>query len=100
MKALILNSRVIQVEQQQFPVAQPLYWLDCPENCQAGWAYTNNEFLPPPQPTPEEIQEQINQEAHAYLASTDWYVVRASETGTPIPQDILNSRQAARERIV
>lgn len=50
--------------------------------------------------TPEQIQEQINQEARAYLDSTDWYVVRFAETGTPIPQDILAARQAARSSIV
>lgn len=42
----------------------------------------------------------INEEARAYLNSTDWYVVRFAETGTPIPQDILDARQAARSRII
>lgn len=100
MKALILNDRVVQIEQQEFPVAQPLYWIECPKECTTNWTYTNNEFLPQPQPTPEELQEQINQKARAYLTSTDWYVVRAAETGTPVPTDILTSRQAAREQIV
>ena len=58
------------------------------------------EIPPQPQPTPEELQEQINNEARAYLTSTDWYVIRLTETGTAIPQDILTNRQQARERIV
>ena len=54
----------------------------------------------PPSPQQPITQEQINNEARVYLASTDWYVVRFAETGTPIPQDILDARQAARDSIV
>lgn len=49
---------------------------------------------------PPKTQEQINAEHHAYLASTDWYVVRFAETGVAIPADILAARQAARDAIV
>lgn len=51
-------------------------------------------------PTPEEIQAAKNAEARAYLASTDWYVIRNLETGEPIPADILAARQAARQAVV
>ena len=59
-----------------------------------------DELRKPPPLTPEQLQEQINFEARAYLNSTDWYVVRFAETGVPIPQEILDARQAARDRIV
>jgi len=36
----------------------------------------------------------------AYLAETDWYVIRYTETGAAIPQDILDARAAARAAIV
>ncbi len=55
------------------------------------------EFVPEPQPDP---QIAINEEARAYLNSTDWYVVRFAETGVPIPQEILDARQAARSAIL
>lgn len=58
------------------------------------------ELLKNPPKTQEEIQAEVNAQARAYLNSTDWYVVRFAETGVAIPQDILNARQAARERIV
>ncbi len=45
-------------------------------------------------------QEAINSEALAYLASTDWVVVRASERGEPVPEDIKAAREAARARII
>jgi len=50
--------------------------------------------------TAEVEQERINAESLAYLASTDWMVIRAQETGVPVPAEILAERQAARERIV
>jgi len=54
----------------------------------------------PPEPTPEEIQSAKNAQGRAYLASTDWYVVRLAETGAAIPEDVIAARQAARDSIV
>ena len=51
------------------------------------------------QPTPNP-QIRINADALAYLASTDWYVIRKQETGAEIPVDILAKRQEARDSIV
>lgn len=45
-------------------------------------------------------QEEINAEALQYLADTDWYVLRRSENNTPVPEQILTERAAARSRIV
>lgn len=42
----------------------------------------------------------INMKARAYLTSTDWYVTRWLEKGIPIPQEIAEAREAARQRIV
>ena len=55
---------------------------------------------PEPEYTDVEIaanaQREINQENLAYLASTDWYVIRKADTGTAVPTDILDARAAAR----
>ena len=55
--------------------------------------------------TPEEIAEQENQQkqelkrqAHEELLKTDWYVVRFVERGIEIPEEILQQRQAIREK--
>lgn len=53
-----------------------------------------------PAPTPEHIQKQNNIKARNYLAETDWYVIRKTETGDAIPQEILDKRAAARASIV
>ena len=52
-----------------------------------------------PPPTPEQLQAQTNEEHRAYLASTDWYVVRFAETGVPIPAEIAEARKLARESV-
>lgn len=57
MKALISpkeNFRIAQVSPEDFEVASPLFWVDCPDDCKADlWTYTDGTFLPP-QPEPLE----------------------------------------------
>tara|TARA_R110000803_G_scaffold79057_3_gene144473 strand:+ start:3527 stop:3832 length:306 start_codon:yes stop_codon:yes gene_type:complete len=59
---------------------------------------------PDPEYTDAEIaanaQREINQENLAYLADTDWYVIRKADTGTAVPTDIVDARAAARLRVV
>ena len=51
--------------------------------------------------TEEELAEAIRNsekaKAKKYLADTDWYISRKTETGTPIPEEILTKRASARE---
>lgn len=47
-KALIIeNNMVSQVSNEEFPVASPYYWVDCPDDVKAGYTYDNNNFVPP-----------------------------------------------------
>jgi len=45
-------------------------------------------------------QDAINAEALAYLASTDWLIIREVDAGVACPADIKAERAAARARIV
>lgn len=45
-----------------------------------------------------ETQEQLKQQQYTELLETDWYVVRFAERGIPIPAEILEQRQAIREK--
>jgi hypothetical protein len=45
-------------------------------------------------------QEKTNAEALAYLASTDWLVIREMDAGVPCPAEVKAERAAARARIV
>lgn len=57
MKALISpneNNRIVEVKanNRTFPIAEPLYWIDCPDNCQTDWTYVNGQFVEPVPPAP------------------------------------------------
>jgi hypothetical protein len=46
-----VGDRIAQVEQNEFPVATPLFWTDCPDDCVADvWWYYNGacEVMPTP----------------------------------------------------
>lgn len=44
-------------------------------------------------------REKARAEARAYLASTDWLVVRQAETGMPVPDEVAEKRAAARQKL-
>lgn len=50
--------------------------------------------------TAEVEQEKKNAEALAYLAETDWMIIRAMDSGEPCPDDVKQKRAAARASIV
>jgi hypothetical protein len=68
MKALILETQICQIEEQDFPVASPLYWVACPDNVTTQWTYEENTFIPPA-PTPANENKAT---AVSLLQSTDW----------------------------
>jgi len=43
-----------------------------------------------------QAHENASAEARAYLARTDWLVVRQAETGVPVPEAVLQARAEAR----
>ena len=45
-------------------------------------------------------QDKINAEALAYLASTDWMIIRETETQVPCPLEVKELRAAARLKVV
>jgi len=50
--------------------------------------------------TAQVAQEAINAEALAYLASTDWMIIREVDAGVPCPVEIKTLRAEARAKIV
>ena len=67
-----------------------------------AWIAEGN--TPAPEFTDAEIaanaQAVINGDSLAYLASTDWYVTRFTESGVVVPADVTQARTAARAAIV
>ena len=73
MKALISpseNNRICQVEAQDFPVAEPLFWVDCPNDCTTEWTYVNEVFIPPAPYVPTADENKTT--AVSLLFATDW----------------------------
>lgn len=50
--------------------------------------------------TIQRVQQEVNDEARTYLASTDWYIIREAETGELCPANIKTTRATARASII
>lgn len=82
MKALISpleNNRICQVQLNEFEVAMPLFWAECPDTCTTEWSYSHGEFLPPVEHIPTSIENK--QIAVTLLKDTDW--TAADDVGNP-----------------
>lgn len=75
MKALIdENGVVVQVEQQEFEIAPPCFWVDCPDNIVAyQFTYSNSEFVPVVVAPPTADENKILAEER--LLDSDWTVL-------------------------
>lgn len=50
------GSRVVEVCESTFEVAEPLFWADCGDDVVAGyWYWSNGEFKPVPVPVPVRV---------------------------------------------
>lgn len=71
------------------------------ELAQIGLDFSNN--TPALNITPDELQRILAmdhvRECEKYLADTDWYASRKTETGAAIPQEVLDKRQECRDFI-
>jgi len=47
MKALVFEGKVVQVEENEFPVHKNLIWIDCDSEVKAGWLYNDDLFSAP-----------------------------------------------------
>jgi len=93
MKALISpneNNRICQVEATDFPVADPLFWADCPDNCTTEWTYNNGTFEPPVPYVP--TAEENATTASGLLSATDWTTI--ADVGNPAMSNPYLANQA------
>lgn len=56
-------------------------------------------LIDPPAPTKKEQIRQRVAELELYLSQTDWYAIRFADTGEPMPEEIKQKRQEARDEI-
>lgn len=73
-----VGDRIAQVEQDDnvFPVADPLFWTDCPDECVADqWYYIDYKCeVIPPAPAPIPTAEENAATAQAKIDITNWAV--------------------------
>jgi hypothetical protein len=50
MKALILDGKVVELNETGFPVAPALTWVDCSPEVKVNWLYSDGIFSAPPAP--------------------------------------------------
>ena len=51
MKALILNNKIVDIAENEFPVSSTMQWIDLPENGQVGWKLLENDNWKPNKPS-------------------------------------------------
>ena len=81
------NNRIAEVAVQDFPVAEPLFWVECAEDVTTEWTYVDGQFLPPVVPVP--TAEENKQTAISLLADTDW-VNQPDVRNTAVNPHLLN----------
>ena len=76
MKALILNKKVIDIKDKEFPVSSDCKWVDCDdEKVKIGWDYDGSKFtdIHVEKPaTDEEIASQVRSDRNSLLRQSDW----------------------------
>jgi hypothetical protein len=65
------NNRICQVQDTDFPIAEPLFWETCPEDCTTEWTYVDGVFEPPAPPAVPTADEN-KATASGLLQATDW----------------------------
>ena len=99
MKALVLNNKVVDVQETEFEVHSSMTWVDCDETVVIGSSYTDGTFSAPEVVTftAEENLERLRERRNAKLAETDWEIVMHKEKGTNIPTALKTYRQSLRD---
>ena len=47
MKALVLNNKVVDLQENTFPVHESMEWIDCDNTVETGFTYENGKFIAP-----------------------------------------------------
>ena len=93
MYALIspLNDNcVIQIEKTTTNLAEPFFWVECPDTCKPGMYYKNGEFVKYVPPPP--IASENKNTAITLLKNTDW-VTFPDVIDTTITPHLLNQAE-------
>ena len=93
MKALILDSKVVDLSETEFEVHSSMTWMDAPEGCKHGWILSDGSLQEPPGPSNEELIYSLRVKRNSLLSQTD-YLALADSTLT---DEMRTYRQALRD---
>lgn len=90
--AHVENGVVISVIRNDSPIINGIEYIKCDQNVERGWLYisSENEFVP-------DTSDEVRQARNVELQSTDWWVIKAAETGGQISVPQAEYRQALRD---
>lgn len=98
MKKVIIKN-LAGIETHGAEMEDPTQWIaDCVAN--NYWGQPDEYTIEILDITTQIEQDKINAEASAYLAETDWLVIREMDSGIVCPADIKAKRAEARLKIV
>ena len=84
MKALILNKKVIDIKDKEFPVSSDCKWVDCDdEKVKIGWNYDGSKF------TDIHVETTVTDEELASLARSDRNLLLDQSDWTQMPDSPL-----------
>ena len=82
MKALILDGKVVDVNEKEFEVHSSMSWVDCDEKVSVGWTYDGKTFkTDEPTLTAEEKLNRVRAKRNLFLQASDWVVIKEREEG-------------------
>lgn len=75
MKALILDNKVVDLVESEFPVAAAMSWMDAPEGCVVGWIFEDGVLTAPPGPSEEVLMNSLRARRNLLLEETDYFAL-------------------------
>lgn len=103
MKALILNNKIIDISESEFPVSSEMEWIDLPENGETGWELLENGSWKPNKPSDVHVwngsswvvdsqlfDENFQIELKAYRDRKAKVIVSVNDEGTTNYLDAIN----------
>jgi hypothetical protein len=85
----LLGFTEVTVQQQPNPVYYNVYGV----NDDGSWDYTEKTLSD----VQKSLVDSANSFSHSTLSPTDWYVIRETENGTPVPVEYNSYREAVRQ---
>ena len=93
MKALILNNKIVDLAESEFPVDPSLTWMDAPKDCNANWTLEDGVFTAPPDP-PEKTYGEKRRKAYPSVGDQLDMLMKDMKNGTTTHQDACEAVKA------